>query len=343
MRRNREKVVTLLPLPDRSAGLPVARGCLGCSGHVKLSHAKMMMNTSENLVPREREIRRVTLVGSVGNLMLTLFKFFAGIMGHSAAMVADAVHSLSDLATDVVVILFVRLAGRPSDRDHAFGHGKYETLATAVIGLLLLAVGCMIFWNGATAVYAVCRGEQLPVPGHVALVAALVSVATKELLYQYTARRGRKLHSQTMVANAWHHRSDALSSVGTALGIGGAVVLGPRWAVLDPLAAIVVSALIVHVAYKLLLPCVGELLEQSLPEAEEQYIRQVILSHPGVSDPHNLRTRRIGDYRAIEVHFRMDGNTTIHEAHAATRAIEDALREKFGRQTIINTHVEPVK
>lgn len=293
--------------------------------------------------PREREIQRVTLVGSLGNLLLTLFKFFAGIVGHSSAMLADAVHSLSDFATDIVVILFVKLAGRPSDCDHGFGHGKYETLATALIGLLLLGVGGMIFWNGATAIYTVCQGGRLAQPGRIALIAAFVSIMVKEALYQYTARRGRRLESPTMVANAWHHRSDALSSIGTSIGIGGALLLGPQWAVLDPLAAIVVSALIIRVALKLLLPCVDELLERSLPEEEEAFIRHTILSHPGVSDPHNLRTRRIGAYRAIEVHFRMDGQTTIHDAHAVTRAIEDALRDKFGANTIINTHVEPVK
>ena len=271
------------------------------------------------LPPREREIQRVTLLGSLGNLLLTLFKFFAGIVGNSAAMLADAVHSLSDFATDIVVVLFVRLAGRPSDKDHGFGHGIYETMATMIIGLLLLAVGLSVCWNGGHAVYAVCMGQKLPLPGNIALIAALASIAVKEALYQYTVHCGRRLDSPTVVANAWHHRSDALSSIGTAIGIGGALLLGPDWAVLDPIAAIIVSLLIMKVSLEL------------------------ILSYPGVSDPHNLRTRRIGAYRAIEVHFRMDGQTTINEAHATTRLIEDALRKRFGQKTIINTHVEPVK
>lgn len=295
------------------------------------------------LPPREREIQRVTLLGSLGNLLLTLFKFFAGIVGNSAAMLADAVHSLSDFATDIVVVLFVRLAGRPSDKDHGFGHGKYETMATMIIGLLLLAVGLSVCWKGGLAVYDVCMGQESPLPGNIALIAALASIAVKEALYQYTMHCGRRLDSPTVVANAWHHRSDALSSIGTAIGIGGALLLGPDWAVLDPIAAIIVSLLIMKVSLELILPCVGELLEHSLPEEEERYIRELILSYPGVSDPHNLRTRRIGAYRAIEVHFRMDGQTTINEAHATTRLIEDALRKRFGQKTIINTHVEPVK
>lgn len=292
---------------------------------------------------REKQIYRVTLTGSVGNLLLTLFKFFAGIVGGSAAMVADAVHSLSDLATDIVVICFVRIAGRPCDKDHDFGHGKYETLATAVIGLALLAVGAGISWEGATAIYRFAHGEARPAPERIALIAALLSIAVKEGLYHYTMRAARRLRSGAVAANARHHRSDALSSIGTAAGIGGAICLGSGWSVLDPVAAVIVSVFIVRAGFRSLLPCLEELLEKSLPEKDEHFIEQTILSHPGVSDPHNLRTRRIGAYCAIEVHFRMDGRTTIEEAHAATRDIEDRLRRRFGPATIINTHVEPVK
>lgn len=292
---------------------------------------------------RERQIYRVTLAGSVGNLLLTLFKFFAGIAGGSAAMVADAAHSLSDLGTDIVVILFVRLAGRPCDKDHDFGHGKYETLATAVIGLALLAVGGGIFVEGAAAIVRFAHGEPRPAPEGIALTAALLSIVVKEGLYRYTMRAARRLRSAAVAANARHHRSDALSSAGTAVGIGGAICLGAGWSVLDPIAAVVVSLFIVRAGFRSLLPCMEELLEKSLPERDELFIEQTILAQRGVSDPHNLRTRRIGAYCAIEVHFRMDGRTTIEEAHAATRDIEDRLRRRFGPKTIINTHVEPTK
>ena len=297
----------------------------------------------ENSAGRERQIYRVTLLGSVCNLLLTVFKFLAGIVGGSAAMVADAVHSLSDLATDIVVIAFVHIAGKPVDKSHDYGHGKYETLATAIIGVALIGVGVGIFWNGARTIYDFAQGQPLEEPGTIALVAALLSIVVKEALYQYTVLRGRQLNSQAMVANAWHHRSDALSSIGTAIGIGGAIFLGERWRVLDPLAAVAVSFFIVKVGFQLLIPCIDELLECSLPDEEEKFIIDTILAQPGVSDPHQLRTRRIGNYCAIEVHFRMDGHTPLEEAHAATRAIEDRLRAKFGPATLINTHVEPVK
>ncbi|MCI5662960.1 MAG: cation diffusion facilitator family transporter [Mediterranea sp.] len=292
---------------------------------------------------REREIYRVTLAGSVVNLLLLLFKFVAGIAGHSAAMVADAVHSLSDFATDMVVILFVHISSKPEDAGHDYGHGKYETLATAIIGLALLCVGIGILWNGLTAVWHFWQGDALQRPGGVALAAALVSVLSKEAVYRYTIRAGRRCRSQAVIANAWHHRSDALSSIGTAIGIGGAFLLGERWCVLDPLAAIVVSIFIIRVAIQLLVPCINELLEKSLPPEIEEEIEQTILSFPGVCSPHHLRTRRIGNHFAMEVHVRMDGHLSLEEAHRKATEIEIELRRRFGNDTHIGIHVEPIK
>lgn len=292
---------------------------------------------------REKGIYKVTIVGSIVNFLLLVFKFFAGIAGHSAAMLADAVHSLYDFITDIVVIVFVRIAGKPEDKGHDYGHGKYETLATAIIGLLLLCVGFGIFWNGASSIYTFLRGGQLESPGVVALVAALVSIVSKEILYQYTVIQGKKLNSQAVIANAWHHRSDALSSIGTAIGIGGAILLGDHWRVLDPVAAVVVSFFIMKVSVRLLIPCVDELLEKSLPEDVEKEIEQTVLSFPGVSQPHHLRTRRIGNYYAIELHVRMDGKITLEEAHSTATAIENKLKEMFGKGTHVGIHVEPTK
>ncbi|MFV0544924.1 MAG: cation diffusion facilitator family transporter [Bacteroides sp.] len=292
---------------------------------------------------REKEIYTVTLWGSVVNLLLLVLKFAAGVLGHSAAMIADAVHSLSDFVTDVIVILFVRISNKPQDEEHDYGHGKYETMATAIIGVLLIGVGLGIFWNGASAIYAFYKGEPLSSPGYIALIAALLSIVSKELLYQYTVKVGKRLKSSPVVANAWHHRSDAFSSIGTALGIGGAVLLGADWSVLDPIAAVVVSFFIVKVALQLFIPCMEELLEKSLPQEVEKDIEGILLSFPEVSEPHHLRTRRIGSYCAIEVHIRMDGKIVLEEAHSVTVAIEQRLREMFGQRTLINIHVEPKK
>ena len=292
---------------------------------------------------RERSIYRVTILGSIVNLLLLVFKFAAGILGHSAAMVADAVHSLSDFVTDIIVLLFVRISNKPQDESHDYGHGKYETLATALIGVILFFVGLGILWNGGMSIWHVIQGQPLEAPGSMALVAALVSIVAKELLYQYTALVGKRVDSQAVVANAWHHRSDALSSIGTALGIGGAILLGDDWRVLDPIAAVVVSLFILKMAYKLVVPSFEELMDRSLSEEIEADIRKVLLEFPEASQPHNLRTRRIGNNCSVDVHIRMDGNLTLAHSHEITRAMEQRLRELLGQGTFINIHVEPRK
>ena len=292
---------------------------------------------------REKEIYKVTLVGSVGNVLLIIVKFIAGILGHSSAMIADAVHSLSDFLTDVVVLVFVGVSARPQDSSHDYGHGKFETLATLFISLALAGAAIGIIVSGALKFASWLEGEDLPVPGKLALWVALLSIAVKELMFQYTVRKGRKLESSALTGNAWHHRSDALSSIGTAVGIGGAVLLGGRWTVLDPLASIVVGAMLLGVAWKILRPSMGELTDESLPAATEDEIMDILRSAPGVSEPHNLRTRRIGNRVAIEAHIRLDGALTLREAHDRTSGIEHRLKERFGPGALITLHMEPEK
>ena len=292
---------------------------------------------------REKEIYKVTLVGSVGNVVLMAFKFMAGILGHSAAMIADAVHSLSDFVTDLIVILFVRVSAKPQDESHDYGHGKFETLASFFVGLALVAAATGIIVSGAVKLADWLHGEQLPAPGKLALWAALISIIVKELLYQYSARAGKRLDSQAVVANAWHHRSDALSSIGAAIGIGGAILLGDHWTVLDPLASIVVGAMLVKVAVDVLRGSMNELTECSLPVETEHEIEEIIRSCPDVCEPHNLRTRRIGNRIAIEAHIRMDGDTTLNVAHDRATDIENLLKERFGVQTHVTLHMEPTK
>jgi len=292
---------------------------------------------------REKEIYKVTLVGSAGNVALLTFKFIAGVMGHSSAMIADAVHSLSDFITDVIVLAFVHVSAQPQDVSHDYGHGKYETFASFIIGLALLAAATGIIVSGVAKVIDWAGGEQLAAPGWLALVAAVVSIMVKEVLYQYTVRRGKRLDSQAMIANAWHHRSDAFSSIGAALGIGGAILLGNRWTVLDPLASVVVGGILVKVSIDLLRSSMGELTEHSLSSDVEKEIENIIRSFPDVSEPHNLRTRRIGNRIAIEAHVRMDGNTTLTAAHDRATAIEQAIRQRFGQQTHVTIHMEPTR
>lgn len=290
---------------------------------------------------REQQIYRVTWVGFFANLFLSVGKIAAGIVGRSGAMIADGIHSISDFATDLVVMIFVKVSAMPKDDDHDYGHGKFETLATIIIGMALFVVAVGIFWKSIKLVVDVANGQTIEPPEAIAFAAAAVSIAVKEGLYRYTKRIGEKVGSQVVVANAWHHRSDALSSIGTLLGIGGAYFLGQKWAVLDPIAAIIVSLLIAKVAYDLIKPGIGEMLERSLPKEQEDEIESIVLSNKHFSDVHNLKTRRIGSGIAIEMHVRVPGSMTVSEAHQATDDVEHRLREHYGQRTQVILHVEP--
>ena len=303
----------------------------------------MKQELSSQVEARKREIYRVTFVGLVVNLLLSAAKLVAGVIGRSAAMTADAVHSFSDLATDVVVIAFARISSKPQDESHDYGHGKYETLATLLISLALAVVGSGILVSGIRSIRVVIEGGTLPRPGAIALVAAVVSIVGKEILYRYTVRVGRRIDSPSVVANAWHHRSDALSSLGTLVGIGCAYFLGERWRIADPIAALVVALFIFKIAFDLIRSGLDELMERSLPAETEAEILRIITADPAIREPHNLRTRRIGASIAIEVHVRVDGEMTVRHSHELTVDIERRLRERFGDGTIIAVHVEPVK
>ena len=281
-------------------------------------------------------------MGSAANAALMLFKFVAGVLGHSSAMIADAVHSLSDFATDLVVLVLVHISAKPQDASHDYGHGKYETMASFIVGLALVAAATGIILTGVMKLVDWYHGVQLQAPGRLALWAALISILVKEVLYRYTVARGKHLNSQAVIANAWHHRSDALSSIGAAIGIGGAILLGDRWTVLDPIASVVVGLMLVKVAVSLLRSSMGELTESSLPADVEREIENIIRSFPDVSEPHNLRTRRIGNRIAIEVHVRMDGNLPLSLVHDRASSIERAIRERFGSDTHVSVHMEPL-
>ena len=281
------------------------------------------------------------MAGGAVNVVLLLFKFVAGIVGHSAAMVADAVHSLSDFVTDIIVLVFVRISGKPTDKSHEYGHGKYETLATTLIGVALLAVAIGIVYSALTKIIAWAQGGTLEAPGMLALWAALLSIILKEAVFRYSMVQARKLNSQAVEANAWHHRSDALSSIGTAIGIGGAIFMGERWTVLDPVAGIIVGMFIIKVSIDLLRNGIGDLMEQSLPDEVENEILQLAGSIPGVTEPHDLHTRRIGNHYAIELHILMDDDISLREAHNKSEEVENILREHYGKETHISVHVEP--
>lgn len=292
---------------------------------------------------RASEANRVTWVGLWLNLVLTIFKFVAGILGRSSAMIADAAHSVSDFVTDVVLLASFRIINKPVDNTHDYGHGKFETLASNFVGAALLLVAAGILWSGGEKIYAAFRGEALAQPGGIALLAAVVSILVKEFLYRYQVRVGKKINSSAIIANAWHHRSDALSSFATLIGIGGAIFLGEKWRVLDPVAAILVSLLIIKVAIPIFRDSLKELLEASLDDDIEEKILKAAGAVPGVIDPHNLRTRRIGSYVAVDLHIRVDKSLNIVEAHDISKNVELALKESLGEGSFIYVHVDPAE
>lgn len=291
---------------------------------------------------REKEIYKVTLWGSLVNALLMVLKFVAGVLGNSAAMMADAVHSVSDFVTDMVVIAFVRISSKPKDKSHDYGHGKFETLATAMIGLALVIAAIGIFVSGAKQIAIWANGGQLAQPSLIALWAALISIVLKEIIYQYTNHKAKQLDSEAMRANAWHHRSDALTSVAAAIGIGCAIFCGEKWVVFDPIASIIVAAFIFKVAVDLMRNALGELMEKSLPDEVENEILDIVRSVPEVSEPHDLRTRRIGNHYAIELHILMDGNLSLKSTHDKATEIEKRLKERYGEETHVAVHVEPL-
>lgn len=290
---------------------------------------------------REQTISRVTIGGAIGNLLLAAFKLAAGLLGQSAAMMADAIHSISDLISDVIVLVMVKVSSKAADKGHDYGHGKYETLATVIVAIMLLVVGAELMVSGLQKINVVMAGGELAVPGIIALVAALVSILVKELLYQWTARVGKRVNSPAMISNAWHHRTDALSSIGSALGIGGAMLLGGQWAVLDPLVCCAISIFIIVISVKMIMPALHELTEGSLSEEVENDVVSLITSVEGIDNVHDLKTRRNGPTIIISAHIVVDPKMTVSEAHHITVLAENAVRSKYGKETLISIHIEP--
>lgn len=292
---------------------------------------------------REKAIFRVTLIGSIVNVALVLLKLISGIWGRSSALVADGVHSLTDFITDVIVLVFVKLSGKPRDKVHSYGHGKFETLATLIIGVFLTVAGIGLMVSGVRKIISSLNGEMLPEPTWLAFAVAAASIVVKEILYRYTVKVGRKVNSDATIANAWHHRSDAISSLGTMAGIGGAILLGDDWRILDPLAAVLVSIFIIKSGYDIIRPAINELLEGALPEKQSAEISGLIGSVNGVKGFHNLRTRKIGNAIAVDVHVKMDGKLLLEEAHDIATLVEERIRDRFGKESIVNIHMEPLK
>ena len=290
---------------------------------------------------RTSKVTFVTLVGSVVNIVLTVFKILAGIMGRSTAMIADGIHSLSDLLSDIIVIVFVKISSKGRDKNHDYGHGKFETFATLIISLMLIVVAANLMSGGINKVRMILDGGEVSSPGMIALWAAVASIVLKEILYRYTIIQGKALNSPMMIANAWHHRSDAFSSVGSLLGIAGAIFLGDKFVILDPITGCVISIFILVMAVKMSVPAIKELLDVSLPDDVEEKIEATAKSVKGVVDLHELKTRREGPGIIMEGHLVLDSDISLKEAHNISKKVEESLRKEFGPETQISLHLEP--
>ena len=290
---------------------------------------------------RTQKAQQVTWIGAIINVVLSLCKIFAGFIGKSSAMIADGIHSLSDLITDVIVVIFFRISDAEKDDRHPYGHGKFETFSTFLIALVLFCVGLGIFYAGTSKIVSVIKGELLPKPEMIAFWAALISILCKEGLFHYTKIVGNQINSQTVIANAWHHRSDAFSSIGVAIGIAGAIFLGDKWIILDPIAGVVVSIFIMKTAIELSLPSVQELMEAALPKEIVQKIETLIMEDNEVKSFHKLRSRKIGEVFVIDVHIQLDNSISLVQAHNISGALSQRLRKAFGSRTQVNIHAEP--
>ena len=293
------------------------------------------------IMDRTSKVTFVTMVGSVVNIVLTVFKILAGIMGRSTAMIADGIHSLSDLLSDIIVIVFVKISSMGRDKNHDYGHGKFETFATLIISLMLIVVAVNLMSGGINKIRQILDGGEVSSPGMIALWAAVASIVLKEILYRYTIIQGKALNSPMMIANAWHHRSDAFSSVGSLLGIAGAIFLGDKFVILDPITGCVISIFILVMAVKMSVPAIKELLDVSLPDDVEEKIEATAKSVKGVVDLHELKTRREGPGIIMEGHLVLDSEISLKEAHDISKKVEESLRKEFGPETQISLHLEP--
>lgn len=279
------------------------------------------------------EVRRVTFVGSAVNIFLTVLQLIGGLLTNSRALIADSVHSLSDLLSDGVVILANKLASAPPDDDHPYGHGKYETLGTIFLSALLCVTGAALAFN------ATLNFEDPQLPGPLAIAFAFIGLVAKEGLYHYTMRVGKAIRSQLLIANAWHHRSDAVSSLASFVGIAGAVFINP---ILDAVAALIVGLLIIRMGLSIGWQSLQELLDAALEDDLLEKVQEEALKHPGAHSVHNVRARRMGPYILVDFHLDVPAELTILEAHRISELVEQAILKRFSEVTEVLIHLDPV-
>ena len=297
----------------------------------------MKANEKDTKPDETAVIRKLSLVGIIGNVFLSAFKFIAGIMGNSSAMVSDAVHSLSDVFATFIAFLGVRFGRREADASHPYGHERIESLAAIVLGLILLVTGVGIGWVGLEKILA-GNYESLPIPGMIALVAAIVSIAVKEGMFWYTHHWARVIRSSAFEADAWHHRSDAMSSIGALVGVGGSMLGYP---VLDPIASVVICLFILKQGISIIYDALKKMLDTSCGEQFEEEVRQLVDAENQVERIDMLRTRMFGDKVYIDMEIAIDGSMQLTDAHAIAERVHDDIEHAFPEVKHVMIHVNP--
>jgi cation diffusion facilitator family transporter len=294
-------------------------------------------NIDNNLkTSREADVRKVTWIGLLINITLACIKFAAGYFGRSQALIADAIHSLTDTTTDVAVIAGSHFWSRPPDESHPYGHRRLETLVTVFIGLMLAAAGIGIGWDAVSTL----REKESTPPGWIALYAAMVSIFTKEILYRWTAVVGKKIRSPALAANAWHHRTDAISSIPVLIAVGGALIF-PSWSFLDLVGAVVVSIFVMHAAMKIIWPGISELIDAGAPKDIQKKITDIACTNPDVQEVHKVRTRYISTSILVDMHLVVDGSISVREGHAIADEIENKIITSISNVLGVVIHVDP--
>lgn len=279
---------------------------------------------------------RVSMVSIIGNTVLSLLKLLAGLIAGSGAMVSDAVHSASDVFSSIIVIIGVKLSARDSDRDHPYGHERFECVAAILLAVTLFVTGLFI---GHSAVEKISSGiTEIAVPGTLALIAAVISIASKEAMYWYTRFYAKRLDSGALMADAWHHRSDALSSVGALIGIAGARMGYP---VLEPIASLVICLFILKAAFDIFHDAIGKMVDRSCDEQMEGALLDCASEQPGVLGVDLIQTRIFGSKVYVDLEIRADGNITLWESHAIAERVHNAIEERFEKVKHIMVHVNP--
>lgn len=278
---------------------------------------------------------RISVVSIVANIVLTLVKLLAGIIAHSGAMISDAVHSASDVFSTFVVIGGVKMAGKAEDEKHPYGHERLESVAAIILSIALAITGAGIGYSG---VKKIINSQELVTPGTLALVAAIISIIVKEAMYWYTRNGAKKINSDALMADAWHHRSDALSSIGSFIGIGGAMLGYP---ILDPLASVIICVFIIKVAIDIFSEAINKMVDRACDEEVEALMKELVLSHKDIISLDLIRTRMFGSKVYVDIEFSANGNMTLYEAHAIAEHIHDEMEEKFPNVKHCMVHVNP--